>query len=40
MRAPSFFLVDAFARDLLPELRRDFKAQKATSDVNFGSGVS
>jgi predicted nucleotidyltransferase len=32
-------MVGAFARDLLPELRHDFKAQKATSDVNFGSGV-
>jgi len=32
-------MVGAFARDLLAELRHDSKAQKATSDVNFGSGV-
>lgn len=34
-----FFLVGAFARDLLLELRHGFKVQRATNDVDFGIRV-
>lgn len=37
--AVPFFLVGAFARDLLLELRHGFKAQRATNDVDFGVRV-
>lgn len=37
--AVPFFLVGAFARDLLLELLHGFKAQRATSDVDFGIRV-
>lgn len=37
--AVPFFLVGAFARDLLLELRHGFKAQRATNDVDFGIRV-
>lgn len=35
----SFFLVGAFARDLLLELRHGLKSQRATNDVDFGIRV-
>jgi len=37
--AVPFFLVGAFARDLLLEMRHGFKAQRATNDVDFGIRV-
>jgi predicted nucleotidyltransferase len=37
--AVPFFLVGAFARDLLLELRHGLKAQRATNDVDFGIRV-
>ena len=38
--AVPFFLVGAFARDLLLELSHGLKAQRATNDVDFGIRVS
>lgn len=38
--AVPFFLVGAFARDLLLEMRHGLKAQRATNDVDFGIRVS